>query len=68
MTSADKNFSEARKSPRPSERTGTVMMIYGVALIVALVVFLRGYHRVSYAIDIGVWLALVVWLKFRGRE
>jgi hypothetical protein len=65
MTCAERDyFSEAHKSPRPSDRTGTVMKIYGAALIVALVVFLCGYHKTSYAIDIGAWLVLVIWLKF----
>lgn len=72
---ADKNsndFSEARKSLRPPSvppnRTGTVISIYALTLFVALVFFLRGYHKTSYAVDIGVWFALVAWLKLRGRE
>lgn len=56
-------FPAPRKSP-----TGTILKIYAVTLIVALVVFLLGYHRTSYALQIGVWLVLVAWLKLRGRQ
>jgi hypothetical protein len=71
MTRAERNpnyFSEAHNSPQPPDRTGTVMKIYGVALIVALVFFICGHNVVSYCIQIGTYVALVAWLKFRGRE
>ena len=56
-------FPAPRKSP-----TGKVIKIYAVALLVAFVVFLRGYHKTSYTLQIGLYLILVVWLKFRGRR
>lgn len=64
---ADKNFSRF-PAPRKPSPTGTVIKIYAVALIAALVCFIRGDHKTSYAIQIGTWLVLVAWLKFRGRE
>jgi hypothetical protein len=70
MTGAERNpndFSEARKSPRPPNRTGTVMKVYGVALIVALVFFICGHHVVSYCIQIGTYVALVAWLVISER-
>jgi hypothetical protein len=64
---ADKNFSPFLP-PRKSSPTGTVIKIYTVVLIVALVFFVRGDHKTSYAIQIGSWLALVAWLKFGRSE
>jgi hypothetical protein len=52
----------------PPDVTRRVLKLYGLALIVALVFFLCGFHRTSYAIQIGTWLALVAWVKLRGRQ
>jgi DNA invertase Pin-like site-specific DNA recombinase len=64
---ADKNFSPFLP-PRKSSPTRTVIKIYGLALILALVFFILGYHRTSYAIQLGVWIVLVGYLKFRGGK
>jgi hypothetical protein len=61
----NKNFSPF-PPPRKAPPTRTVIKIYAVALIVALVFFIHGYHRTSYAIQLGVWLVLVGYLKFKG--
>jgi len=48
-----------------TSRAVAAIAIYLLAMPVGAAFFWAGHHQIAFAIIVGVWLCLVVWLKVR---